>query len=453
MGIILNKHTIGVSGAQLEALKQELLNLLQTKRIIFNGENDVLVTTALNQLLEMASGKAHIVVADELPSTTTPNTQYWLKTWDDQTKDNGRFIVITDDLNAVYYVGESDEDLSQYVKQIQIQENLTNEFYYAFKYETNLLYTKSNEDNPEIDVYTITYTEGDISAITKQENKGVLANGTLTFANIEYTYDSTHDGYYVVGSKSKIVSVNALNGLELGSGDTKVFTDVTAFPMEGISTGTIYRKNDIVYFYNNQEILDPSMYKSLDNMRLHITNYGIDYVDQEQQTLHYPWDLVTPQLINGWISEGILDVAETYAEAEAIEVQGGVYVYKTSVILDHNYSLWHNPTGETNNYLEIGGTEFQTLSEQTFVLQSNTIYDGAQLNNITFTLPTNILIDFIAQLNFSSGTIPTIFNAPNRIYFDGDDCDLGVFTPVANKRYSVLITSEGINLLGFVASR
>lgn len=95
-------------------------------------------------------------------------------------------------------------------------------------------------------------------------------------------------------------------------------------------------------------------------------------------------------------------------------------------------------------------TSIVTLTTDSTELATNTIYNGAELASVTFTLPATVPVNFTAQLNFTSGTTPTTFTAPATVTFEGDACSNGVFTPVASKRYSVLIYTDGVNVIGLV---
>lgn len=98
-------------------------------------------------------------------------------------------------------------------------------------------------------------------------------------------------------------------------------------------------------------------------------------------------------------------------------------------------------------------TKVIELTTTSVELASDNIYNGAELASVTFTLPATVPVNFTAQLNFTSGATATVLTAPNTINFDGDDCSGGVFTPVASKRYQVLIDSDGVNVNGYVIGR
>jgi hypothetical protein len=90
------------------------------------------------------------------------------------------------------------------------------------------------------------------------------------------------------------------------------------------------------------------------------------------------------------------------------------------------------------------------LTTTSVELASDTIYNGAELASVTFTLPATVPVNFTAQLNFTSGTTATTFTAPATVTFEGDACSNGAFTPLASKRYSVLIYTDGVNVIGLV---
>jgi len=83
-------------------------------------------------------------------------------------------------------------------------------------------------------------------------------------------------------------------------------------------------------------------------------------------------------------------------------------------------------------------------------LEDDTIYNNtaASLTSLDITLPGSPAADFISQVNFTSGSTATVLNAPNTIKWLGDDVTAGVFTPVADKRYALLIYYDGVSMRG-----
>lgn len=89
------------------------------------------------------------------------------------------------------------------------------------------------------------------------------------------------------------------------------------------------------------------------------------------------------------------------------------------------------------------------------MLENNTMHNYGTLTSLTITNSWNTL-DFVAQVNFSSGVTPTVFTPPSTnggVYFIGDACDNGTFTPTANHRYMVLFNSNGLDVMGFVIEK
>ena len=97
-----------------------------------------------------------------------------------------------------------------------------------------------------------------------------------------------------------------------------------------------------------------------------------------------------------------------------------------------------------------GATSIVTLTTASTELATNTIYNGGELASVTLTLPATVPADFIAQVEFTSGATATTFTAPATVIFEGNDCSNGVFTPLASKRYSVMVYSDGVNVIGLV---
>lgn len=216
MAMLLNEQVIAISGAQLEAVKQELINLFQEKRITFDGTPDVLLTTALDQVLGIAKGKCSIVDANTLPATTTPSTLYFVKTYNGNTKTVGRHLILTDSANASVYLGEtSSESAANFVEKSQVVTSLGDSNYY---YSFGDYLTKTIADG-SVTLYSLTTDEtGDITNITTLPMQGTLSGGVLTYNGNTYNHISEADGYYIVGYQNKVVAVSALRGLKAQGG-------------------------------------------------------------------------------------------------------------------------------------------------------------------------------------------------------------------------------------------
>lgn len=124
-------------------------------------------------------------------------------------------------------------------------------------------------------------------------------------------------------------------------------------------------------------------------------------------------------------------------------------------------ATWGSITGTLSNQTDLqtalnskqSTTNIVTLTTESTEIANNTIYNGGELASVTLTAPANIPADFIAQVEFTSGATATTFTAPASLYFNGDACEGGIFTPIDNKRYCALIITDGVNLLGFVVEK
>ena len=124
MSIYRKRKKIAISCSDLDKFKQEQFNEFQDKRITWQGEENVLVTTVLQRLYDFAAGKVQIVMSDTLPQTTEPNTQYWVKTYNGSTLEDSRFIIMTDYMNIPSYIGTSSADLTDYYTKTEVDEKL-----------------------------------------------------------------------------------------------------------------------------------------------------------------------------------------------------------------------------------------------------------------------------------------------------------------------------------------
>ena len=120
-GVTFKEATSGVEGGMSAGEINEMVTTLiadkQDKKIVFENQ-EMLLTEALQRVNAVANGKAQIFEASELPAKPAPNSQYWVATYNGQTLDNGRYIILVDSLGAAHLVGKSVDSPS--VNDVQI---------------------------------------------------------------------------------------------------------------------------------------------------------------------------------------------------------------------------------------------------------------------------------------------------------------------------------------------
>ena len=120
-GVTFKEATSGIGGGMSAGEINEMVTRLiadkQDKKIVFENQ-EMLLTTALQKVNAVANGKAQIFEASELPAKPAPNSQYWVATYNGQTLDNGRYIILIDSLGAAHLVGKSVDSPS--VNDVQI---------------------------------------------------------------------------------------------------------------------------------------------------------------------------------------------------------------------------------------------------------------------------------------------------------------------------------------------
>lgn len=81
-------------------------------------------------------------------------------------------------------------------------------------------------------------------------------------------------------------------------------------------------------------------------------------------------------------------------------------------------------------------------------IQHNIVYHLGEEASLNLTLPTNLIANYAAEVVFTSGATPTSLTSDSRIKWVGDDVNNGVFTPVANVRYSCSLQYDGVFVRG-----
>ena len=107
------------------------------------------------------------------------------------------------------------------------------------------------------------------------------------------------------------------------------------------------------------------------------------------------------------------------------------------------------------NELNSGKSDKPTITtsaetDLTVTLAHNTETRCAEVTSLTLTLPSTTADDYISSIVFTSGATPANLVYPDTIKMIGEGCIDGVFTPAANKRYEVIVSYDGANIVGVV---
>jgi len=160
---------------------------------------------------------------------------------------------------------------------------------------------------------------------------------------------------------------------------------------------------------------------------------------------------VDPEFTGGKIlitdSDG--DIIESTA-TEADALAGGtavqdVEVNGTSVVTDNVASIDLTGYEQKATVTALSATDSITLAD-------NTIFNGSTQTSLTIALWSAPTVSSLCEIVFTSGSTPTTLSYPNTIQWldRSDDVNLNVFTPVANKRYTVMFYYDGSETVGVV---
>lgn len=99
-------------------------------------------------------------------------------------------------------------------------------------------------------------------------------------------------------------------------------------------------------------------------------------------------------------------------------------------------------------------TVIQALSAtDSITLTDSVLYQGGEQTSLTIALPESATVGFVSQASFLSGTTATAITYPSTglvWHHRGDDVSGGVFTPVANKVYTIMFIYDGYQFIAFV---
>ena len=134
-------------------------------------------------------------------------------------------------------------------------------------------------------------------------------------------------------------------------------------------------------------------------------------------------------------------------------MSGTFYEYKLWENGDNLSELYGGITDNTTIEILIIITEVQDGDEpvQTTLtgnVQHNVVYHLGEETSLNLTLPTSLVANYASEVVFTSGATPTVVTSDSRIKWVGDDVNGGVFTPVANVRYSCSLQYDGVFVRG-----
>lgn len=135
---------------------------------------------------------------------------------------------------------------------------------------------------------------------------------------------------------------------------------------------------------------------------------------------------------------------------EGMISHGDIVLNDAKILLANGAAIEVYP--DANLPLPEGGhrrLEYYALyKEITPTLLHNAIYHLNEVESLDLTLEEELDDLFSCEVDFTSGAAPTVVTSDSRIKWVGDDVNAGVFTPVANVRYSCSLQYDGVFVRG-----
>lgn len=139
------------------------------------------------------------------------------------------------------------------------------------------------------------------------------------------------------------------------------------------------------------------------------------------------------------------DIVETTIDPTSVGTVTDVQVNGTSVVTSGVASIDLTGYEQNATITALSATDSITLAD-------NTIFNGSTQTSLTIALWSTPTVSSICEIVFSSDSTATTMSYPNTIkWLDGsDDVASNVFTPVANKRYTIMFFYDGSNTIATV---
>lgn len=135
---------------------------------------------------------------------------------------------------------------------------------------------------------------------------------------------------------------------------------------------------------------------------------------------------------------------------EGLISHGDIVLNESKLLLANGAAIEVYP--DVNLPTPVGGYQklqyYALYKEMTETLLHNAIYHLGEMESIDFVLEEELEELFSCEVVFTSGATPTIFSSDERIKWVGDEVNNGVFTPVANVRYSCSLQYDGVFVRG-----
>ena len=107
--------------------------------------------------------------------------------------------------------------------------------------------------------------------------------------------------------------------------------------------------------------------------------------------------------------------------------------------------------GELDNY-EKKATIQVLQATDSITLVDNYCYQGGEQTSLTIAVPATATVGFVSQITFQSGNTATTITVPQTGFVwdkRGEDIAGGVFTPVANRDYTIIVAYNGFEFVGY----
>lgn len=144
------------------------------------------------------------------------------------------------------------------------------------------------------------------------------------------------------------------------------------------------------------------------------------------------------------------------SEANAIQIGNGTNVEPNTVqiksyqLLDGSGNIPSERIPQLNEKSDKTAIVKSEETAPTLNMAYNTEVRYGEVSSLTLTLPQSFEDDYISSVVFTSGNAAVNLIYPEEIKISGEDCMDGIFTPVENKRYTLILSYDGVYVSGIV---